>query len=72
MTEENQKQSADMLGLASEIVAAYVSNNRVPAAELPGLIVSVHAALNGIAGGPAARVPARRPMRSKSRRRRRS
>ena len=43
-----------MLGLASEIVSAYVSNNRVPAAELPGLIGSVHAALNGIARGTAA------------------
>ena len=54
MTEENQGQSTDMLGLASEIVAAYVSNNRVPPAELPGLIGSVHAALNGIAGGTGA------------------
>ena len=54
MIEENQGQSPDMLGLASEIVAAYVSNNRVSAAELPGLIGSVHAALHGIAGGMAA------------------
>ncbi len=54
MTEDNQGQSADKLGLASEIVAAYVSNNRVPAAELPALIGSVHAALNGIARGTAA------------------
>ena len=43
-----------MLTMASELVAAYVSNNRVPATELPGLIGTVHAALNGIASGTAA------------------
>ena len=51
---ENQDQTIDMLGLASEIVAAYVSNNRVSPTELPGLIGSVHAALNGITSGAAA------------------
>ncbi|MFC6024543.1 MULTISPECIES: MucR family transcriptional regulator [Methylobacterium] len=40
--------------MVSELVAAYVSNNRVPATELPGLIGTVHAALNGIASGTAA------------------
>ncbi|TXM97330.1 MucR family transcriptional regulator [Methylobacterium sp. WL103] len=43
-----------MLAMASELVAAYVSNNRVPATELPVLIGTVHAALNGIMGGTAA------------------
>ncbi|TXN76141.1 MucR family transcriptional regulator [Methylobacterium sp. WL8] len=43
-----------MLTMASELVAAYVSNNRVPATELPVLIGTVHAALNGIMGGTAA------------------
>ncbi|WP_283205824.1 MucR family transcriptional regulator [Methylobacterium cerastii] len=37
--------------MASELVAAYVSNNRVSVTELPGLIGSVHAALNGITSG---------------------
>jgi predicted transcriptional regulator len=53
VTEENQGQNPDMLAMAGEIVAAYVSNNRVSPAELPGLIGTVHAALNGIANGAA-------------------
>jgi predicted transcriptional regulator len=47
-------QSSDLLKLASEIVAAYVSNNPVPASELPGMIKSVHATLGGLSGGAAA------------------
>lgn len=38
-------QSADLLGLTAEIVSAHVSNNPVPVAELPGLIVEVHKTL---------------------------
>jgi predicted transcriptional regulator len=38
----------DMLELTTEIVAAYVSNNIVPAGDLPGLINEVHKALNGV------------------------
>ncbi|WP_158873327.1 MucR family transcriptional regulator [Antarcticirhabdus aurantiaca] len=34
----------------AEIIAAYVSNNQVPANELPGLISNVRAALEGTAG----------------------
>ena len=54
MTKDNLGLNPDMLVIASELVAAYVSNNRVPATELPGLIGTVHAALNGIASGTAA------------------
>src|SRR3954452_20990777 len=43
--------------LAAEIVSAFVSNNSVPAVELPTLIASVHDALtkaaNGLAQQPA-------------------
>lgn len=39
---------SDPLGLAAEIVAAFVSNNPVPASELPALIISVHAGLTGL------------------------
>ena len=40
----------DRIGTATaELVAAYVSNNRLPASELPGLIAEVHAALARIA-----------------------
>ena len=37
--------------LAAEIVAAYVSNNPVLSADLPGLIESVHAKLESIVSG---------------------
>jgi predicted transcriptional regulator len=46
--------------LASGIVAAYVANNSVPLADLPGLIRSVHDALAQVASGvaePAAEAP---------------
>jgi predicted transcriptional regulator len=46
--------SSDLLKLASEIVAAYVSNNSVSASELPAMIKSVHATLGGLSGGPGA------------------
>ena len=42
MTDQN---SIQYLVLAGDIVSAFVSNNSVPAAELPALIGSVHAAL---------------------------
>ncbi len=42
----------DLLKLASDIVAAYVSNNPVPVSELPGMIKSVHATLGGLSAAP--------------------
>ncbi|GJD56511.1 MucR family transcriptional regulator [Methylobacterium dankookense] len=50
MAEELQGQNPDIIAYAGDIVAAYVSNNPVPAAELPALIAKVHAALAGLAG----------------------
>jgi predicted transcriptional regulator len=44
------QRSDELLKLASDIVAAYVSNNPVPVSELPGMIKSVHATLGGISG----------------------
>ncbi len=38
----------NFIELAADIVSAYVSNNSVPVADIPGLISSVHAALNGM------------------------
>ncbi|TGE01712.1 MucR family transcriptional regulator [Methylobacterium nonmethylotrophicum] len=46
--------STDHIGLAADIVAAFVSNNSVPVTELPGLIASVHSALGGLGNGAAA------------------
>jgi predicted transcriptional regulator len=45
-------QSADYIELAADIVSAFVSNNSVPAADLPALIASVHGALQNV-GSPA-------------------
>jgi predicted transcriptional regulator len=38
----------DILKLTSEIVAAYVRNNPVPASEIPAMIKSVHSTLGGL------------------------
>ena len=46
--------------LAVEIVAAYVANNNVTIADLPGLIASVHASLSKLTGEPEA--PAAAPL----------
>jgi predicted transcriptional regulator len=45
--------STNHIGLAADIVAAFVSNNSVPAADLPSLITSVHSALGGLGRGAA-------------------
>ena len=47
----SKSDSSDPTGLAAEIVSAFVANNSMPSAELPGLIQSVHAALTKIASG---------------------
>jgi predicted transcriptional regulator len=46
--------SSDSIALAVEIVSAFVANNSLPAAELPALLQTVHAALGRIASGSAA------------------
>jgi predicted transcriptional regulator len=49
--------SDDLLKLASEIVAAYVSNNPVPVSELPAMIKSIHATLGGLSGSASTDMP---------------
>ncbi|KMO10474.1 MucR family transcriptional regulator [Methylobacterium platani] len=44
---------ADFIGLAADIVGAYVTKNNVPASELPGLIAATHAALVKLSAPPA-------------------
>ncbi|HTO41448.1 MAG TPA: MucR family transcriptional regulator [Rhizomicrobium sp.] len=46
---DHAPRAEDLLKLASDIVSAYVSNNPVPAADLPNMIRSVHATLGGLA-----------------------
>jgi predicted transcriptional regulator len=53
---ETQNKSDALIELTADVVAAYVSNNPVPAAELPGLIADIHAAL-GRVGGAAEQAP---------------
>src|ERR1700685_1216817 len=47
----SNSESTDYVALAAEVVSAFVGNNSVPVAELPGLISSVHSALVKIADG---------------------
>lgn len=53
---DHSARADDLLRLASDIVAAYVSNNPIPVAEVPGMIKSVHATLGGLTGGVPADV----------------
>ncbi|HYA74561.1 MAG TPA: MucR family transcriptional regulator [Roseiarcus sp.] len=50
-------ESNNYVELAAEIVSAYVSNNSVPASELPALLSDVHAAIVRVATGAVAAVP---------------
>ncbi len=43
--------------MAADVVSAYVSNNPVPAADLPALIGQVYASLKGISEGTVAAQP---------------
>jgi predicted transcriptional regulator len=52
MTESNSH-----VELAAEIVSAYVSNNSVPASELPALLSDVHAAIIRVASGAVVAAP---------------
>ena len=58
MTQSDASSRGDemLIELTADVVSAYVSNNSVPAAELPTLIADVHAALGRI--GVAAPEPA--------------
>ena len=42
--------NGNFIKLTAEIVSAYVSNNTVPASDIPGLINQVHAALSRVSG----------------------
>ena len=42
--------TGNYIELTAEIVSAYVSNNTVPASEIPSLISQIHAALSRVSG----------------------
>lgn len=52
-SDDHAARTDDLLKYASDIVAAYVSNNSVPITEIPGMIKSIHATLGGLAGASA-------------------
>lgn len=61
-TDAAAQKSDDLLKFASDIIAAYVSNNPLPVSELPGMIKSVHATLGSLASGrPADAVISQKP-----------
>ena len=49
----SENASSTYIDLAADIVSAYVSNNSVPAGDLPGLIRQVHLALARVGNGAA-------------------
>jgi len=55
---ENQHlRSDDILRLATDVVAAYVSNNPIPVSEVPAMIKAVHSTLGGLVGVSAGELP---------------
>ncbi len=50
-------ETLNYIELAAEIVSAYVSNNSVPASDLPGLLSDVHTALVRVSTGAAVTTP---------------
>ena len=54
----NHERGSALLDLTGGIVSAYVSNNSLPAAQLPSLIGNIHAALRGLASRAPAEIPA--------------
>lgn len=46
---------ADIIDMTAHIVSSYLSNNHVATGDIPDLIRSVHAALRGTSGAPAAK-----------------
>lgn len=57
LSETHSAKADELLKFASDIVAAYVSNNPIPVSEIPGMIKSVHATLGGLASGGAGEGP---------------
>jgi predicted transcriptional regulator len=52
--------TGDLIGLAADIVSAYVTKNAVPAGELPALIATVHTSLQNVSN-PAQPKAAEKP-----------
>lgn len=55
----DQTSTENLVALTADVVAAYVSNNPVPANQVPELISSIHASLAGVLAPPKAQEPER-------------
>jgi predicted transcriptional regulator len=55
--EKSTMSGSNPIELAADVVAAFVSNNSVPAGELPALIHAVHTSLRRLAAGPESAAP---------------
>ena len=60
MSDQNEAQTADLVGLTADIVSAYVSQNPLPVAGLSDLIASIHSSLTGL-GQKGAELPKQEP-----------
>jgi predicted transcriptional regulator len=52
-SKRNMPDTVNYIELAAEIVSAYVSNNSVPASDLPALLGDIHSALVRVSSGAA-------------------
>jgi predicted transcriptional regulator len=55
------EETAEYIKMTAEVVSAYVGNNNLSPADLPGLIREVHQAFCGTVGGPGATAAAPNP-----------
>lgn len=65
MSAEFPNSSNQLIELTADIVAAYVSNNPLPVAELPGLIAQIHSSIDklGTPAAPAEELTLRMPIK---------
>ena len=61
MNNDNSLNAGDTLQLATDIVAAFVSNNTMSADKLPGLLQEVHDAVRALASGGTASAGSQQP-----------
>ncbi|MER9589881.1 MucR family transcriptional regulator [Mesorhizobium australicum] len=61
MSDQNEAQTTDLVGLTADIVSAYVSQNPLPVAGLPDLIASIHSSLTGLGQSKVTELPKPEP-----------
>jgi predicted transcriptional regulator len=54
---ESEVETSNSVGLAAEVVAAFISNNPLPKSELPALIEAVHSAVERLGKGSESAPP---------------